>query len=84
MEIFAEGNHKVIWDDSIEALENCVQDNSVDLIFVDPPYNIGKVYNGKKHSWKTDMDYMEWCYKWIDLCIAKIKDSGSMYIMTED
>lgn len=37
MEVFAGDNHKAIWGDSIEALEKCVQDDSIDLIFVDPP-----------------------------------------------
>lgn len=81
MKVFAKRDHTVIWGDSIEALRKCIQDNSVDLIFVDPPYNIGKSYNGKKHAWKTDMDYVKWCYEWIDLCIAKLKSNGSMYVM---
>jgi len=81
MEVFVKGDHKVIWGDAIEALRDCVHDGSIDLIFVDPPYNIGKVFNGKKNNWKTDEAYLEWCYEWIDLCIAKLKDSGSLYIM---
>jgi site-specific DNA-methyltransferase (adenine-specific) len=52
------------------------------LIFVDPPYNIGKNFNGHKDKWATDEDYLNWCYKWIDLCIRKLKSNGSMYIMT--
>ena len=82
MEIFDYKEHRIIQGDSLDALSNDVQDNSIDLIFVDPPYNIGKNFNGHKDKWATDEDYLNWCYKWIDLCIKKLKSNGSMYIMT--
>ena len=30
----------------------------------------------------SDEEYLNWCYKWIDECICKLKKTGSMYIMT--
>jgi site-specific DNA-methyltransferase (adenine-specific) len=82
MERFDYKEPRIIQGDSLEALSNEVCDNSIDLIFVDPPYNIGKNFNGHKDKWATDEDYLNWCYKWIDLCIRKLKPNGSMYIMT--
>ena len=82
MEKFDYKNHRIIQGDSLEVLSDEVCDNSIDLIFVDPPYNIGKNFNGHKDKWATDEDYLNWCYKWIDLCIRKLKSNGSMYIMT--
>jgi site-specific DNA-methyltransferase (adenine-specific) len=82
MEKFNYKEHKIIQGDSLEALENEIPDNTIDLAFIDPPYNIGKDFNGHKDKWATDDDYLNWCYKWIDLCIDKLKDNGSMYIMT--
>jgi site-specific DNA-methyltransferase (adenine-specific) len=82
MERFDYKEHRIIKGDSLEALSNEVRDNSIDLIFVDPPYNIGKNFNGHKDKWETDEDYLNWCYKWIDLCVRKLKSNGSMYIMT--
>ncbi len=82
MEIFDYKEHRIIQGDTLETLSNDIQDNSIDLIFVDPPYNIGKNFNGHKDKWATDEDYLNWCYKWIDLCIKKLKSNGSMYIMT--
>ena len=82
MERFDYKEHKIIRGDSLEVLSNEIYDNSIDLIFVDPPYNIGKNFNGYKDKWATDDDYLNWCYKWIDLCINKLKPNGSMYIMT--
>jgi len=82
MERFDYKEHRIIQGDTLEVLSNEVCDNSIDLIFVDPPYNIGKNFNGHKDKWATDEDYLNWCYKWIDLCIKKLKSNGSMYIMT--
>jgi len=82
MERFDYKDHKIIQGDTLEVLSNDICDNTIDLIFVDPPYNIGKNFNGHKDKWATDEDYINWCYKWIDLCIRKLKTNGSMYIMT--
>ncbi len=81
MEILGNKNHKIIFGDAIEALHS-IHDESVDLIFADPPYNIGKIFNGYKEKWANDEDYLNWCYCWIDLCIAKLKPTGSFYVMT--
>ncbi|MDR2121263.1 MAG: adenine-specific DNA-methyltransferase [Tannerella sp.] len=82
MEKFDYQTHKIIHGDSLEALSNEVADNSINLIFIDPPYNIGKNFNGHKDKWATDEEYLSWCYEWIDMCIKKLKPNGSMYIMT--
>ena len=82
MEKFDYKEHRIIQGDSVDALTYEVRDNSIDLIFVDPPYNIGKNFNGHKDRWATDDDYLNWCYKWIDLCVKKLKPNGSMYVMT--
>ncbi len=74
-------NHQIILGDSLFALES-IKNESVDLIFADPPYNIGKNFNGHKDKWGTDEAYLDWCYKWLNLCIQKLKPNGSFYVMT--
>ncbi len=81
MEILGNNNHKIFFGDAIEALKS-IPDASVDLIFADPPYNIGKNFNGHIEKWKTEEAYLEWCYEWLDLCIQKLKPNGSFYVMT--
>ena len=81
MELFEKDGHAIIWGDAIEALSSKVPDNSIELIFADPPYNIGKSFNGKKHEWESVEHYLQWCYQWLDLCIQKLKSNGSMYLM---
>lgn len=82
METFGNDKHKIIHGDALEALRTKVHDNSVDLIFADPPYNIGKNFNGHKDKWAKDEDYLDWCYQWLDLCVQKLTATGSFYVMT--
>ncbi|HAQ20255.1 MAG TPA: adenine-specific DNA-methyltransferase [Prolixibacteraceae bacterium] len=81
MEIFGNKKHQIILGDALEALRN-IPDGSVDLIFADPPYNIGKNFNGHKDKWATEDDYLNWCYSWLDQCVKKLKPTGSFYVMT--
>lgn len=81
MEILGSESHKIIYGDALEALK-LLPDASVDLIFADPPYNIGKNFNGQMDRWATEDDYLNWCYIWLDLCIKKLKPFGSFYVMT--
>lgn len=79
---FCKETEKIIWGDSIEVLAQSVEDASIDLIFADPPYNIGKTFGQFKDRWASDLEYTNWCYKWLELCLAKLKDNGSMYLMS--
>ena len=81
MEILGNDNCRIIHADAIKALRS-IPDESIDLIFVDPPYNIGKNFSGIKDKWDTDEEYLNWCYEWISLIIDKLKPAGSLYIMT--
>jgi adenine-specific DNA-methyltransferase len=80
MKTFNNNNHTIIWSDCVQALQS-IEDNSVDLIFADPPYNIGKDFNGRKDKYEHN-EYLEWCYEWLGLCLKKLKKSGSLYVMT--
>jgi adenine-specific DNA-methyltransferase len=70
------------WGDALVALENHIPDGSVDLIFVDPPYNIGKKFGRSNDRWPSEQAYVEWCKLWITLCCSKLTPTGSMYLMT--
>lgn len=81
MEILGDSNHKIYFGDVFDGL-NSITDESIDLIFADPPYNIGKDFNGRKDKWDSDELYLSWCYTWLDLCLKKLKPNGSFYVMT--
>ena len=82
MKRYEKNNHIIFQGNAIKVLQEEIADESVDLIFADPPYNIGKDFNGNKDKWETDEAYLIWCYQWLDLCLKKLKSTGSFYIMT--
>jgi site-specific DNA-methyltransferase (adenine-specific) len=57
-----------------------IEDKSVQMVFADPPFNIGKLYGGTTGD--NRKDYFPWCRKWVDICFAKLMDTGSIYLMT--
>lgn len=70
-----------ILGDSLEVMKK-MKDNSVNLIFADAPYNIGKDFGNNKDSWDSVTSYIEWCKQWIDECMRILSDNGTMYFMT--
>lgn len=82
MKRFEKNGQTILWGDVIEALTAEISDSTVDLIFADPPYNIGKNFNGRQDRWPTDEAYLSWCYQWLELCIKKLKPAGSLHVMT--
>jgi len=66
----------IFTDNSLEWLKT-LQDESVDLIFADPPYNI------KKADWDkfdSQEEYIEWSLQWIKESARILKPTGSLYI----
>jgi len=55
-------------------------DNSVDLAFADPPYNLEKSYNAYDDA-KADEAYIDWCNSWLYEYARVLKPTGSLYIL---
>lgn len=64
--------------DVVQGLKN-IEDNSVDVIISDPPYNIEKDFGLCKDKMELT-SYLEWCDEWIKECIRILKPSGSFFI----
>lgn len=56
-----------------------IPDGSVDLVLVDPPYNLGKDYGNDSDQRSAD-EFLHWTARWIDEALPKLKSSGSLYI----
>ena len=56
-----------------------LQDRSVDLFVLDPPY-MNVVKNDWDRQWKTIDEYKEWCEQWISKCAKKGKYSSSIWV----
>lgn len=74
-------NSMAILGNSIEVLKK-MKSKTVNLIFADAPYNIGKDFGNNKDKWENVEAYISWCKEWIDECMRVLKDDGTMYFMT--
>jgi len=75
--LYYEHPHGQLWlGDSLNWLTS-LKPESVDLIFADPPYNIGKA---DWDEFKTLDDYVQWSIRWIAAASVVLKPTGSLYI----
>ena len=58
-----------------------IEDNSIDLVLIDPPYNIGK---DKWDKWKSVGDYVEFMGKVFKEIERVLKPNGSFYFFHND
>lgn len=65
--------------DCLELLAQ-LPDESVDLVFADPPFNLGKDYGKRVNDLLAEDKYLEWCRKWIHASVAALKPGGSFYL----
>lgn len=69
-------NGKLYLGDCVSVMQS-LDDESVDVVFADPPYNI------KKADWDyfgSQNEYVEWSEKWIKEVARILKPSGSLYV----
>lgn len=70
--------NKVIQGDCLEVMQN-IPDNTVDITFADPPFNLKKKYNGYRDN-KEFNAYLDWCKQWIYEMVRITKPSGSIFV----
>lgn len=73
---------RIVAGDCIELMRGWPA-GSLDLIFADPPYNIGFKYDQYEDT-RDDHEYVEWTRGWIDGCARLLKPTGSFYILIGD
>jgi site-specific DNA-methyltransferase (adenine-specific)/modification methylase len=85
--------NKIVLGDSIEIMKE-IPDNSIDLIFADPPYNLqleNELYrpnqtrvNGVNEKWdkfKSFNEYDDFTIKWLKECKRILKNDGTIWVI---
>ena len=85
--------NKIINGDCLKELKK-IPDNSFDLVFADPPYNLqigekltrpdASIVNGVKDKWDQFngfKHYDEFCKAWLSECRRVLKDNGSIWVI---
>ena len=72
--------YEIYLGDCLEKIKN-IQDNSINLVLIDPPYNISKAEWDK---WETVEDYVEFMGKVFKEIERVLKPNGSFYFFHND
>ncbi|MBO7149379.1 MAG: site-specific DNA-methyltransferase [Clostridia bacterium] len=65
--------------DTFSVIEKML-DKSIDLLVVDPPYNLDKDFHGNGFKKQSNQKYADYTKKWIDAVKSKLKDTASIYV----
>lgn len=74
-----DGFNQIINGDSLSVLKS-LPSESIDYVFIDPPYNLEKKYS----SYSDDLDiesYFEWCDEWIEESLRVLKNGSYISIL---
>ena len=69
---------KLFEGDCLEVMAQ-IPDETVDLAFADPPFNLGKAYSSRIDDSMASADYLAWCKTWLDEMIRIVKPGGSLF-----
>ena len=68
--------------DCIEGMQQ-IDSNSIDLVFADPPFNIGYKYDKYNDSIATE-EYLQWCTAWMQQVHRCLKATGTFWLAIGD
>lgn len=74
--------NRIIKGDSFDTIEYLPQ-NFVDLLILDPPYNLSKNYNGHSFKEKGSEEYQEWFNCFISLIKPTLKADATIYVCSD-
>jgi len=70
---------KTLIGDTFEIL-SFMPEKFIDLLIVDPPYNIDKDFHGNKFKKSADIIYEEYTKEWIEKILPLLKSTASVYV----
>ena len=70
---------KTLLGDTLEIL-SLMPEKFIDLLIVDPPYNIDKDFHGNKFKKSADGIYEEYTKAWIERVLPLLKNTASIYV----
>ena len=76
---FELNENSVICGDFFE-INSQIPDKYVDLILIDPPYNITKKYGENTFKAMSDDEYFNYVLKIFKHCLRVLKDNGTIYV----
>lgn len=71
--------NKIILGDTLDTIPKLPRD-FIDLLIIDPPYNLSKNYHGNKFNAISEQDYIQYINSWFSMLLPCLKDDASVYV----
>jgi site-specific DNA-methyltransferase (adenine-specific) len=71
--------HGILYQGDCLSLLSALPDESVDLVFADPPFNLGKKYGEGVSDRMAVERYLAWSKQWLDESVRILKPGGSLF-----
>lgn len=71
--------NKIINGD-IQTMARYIPEGTVDLLFLDPPYNLNKQFNNHTFSKMASHEYARWMKAWFQPLLRTLKPTASIYV----
>ena len=72
--------HGILYQGDCLKLLSALPDESVDLVFADPPFNLGKEYGEGVSDRMEENKYLSWSKQWLGESIRVLKPGGSLFV----
>ena len=72
--------HGALFADDCMKILPILEDGTVDTVFADPPFNLGKEYGKRTDDSLPDDRYIQWCQCWLAECVRLLKPGGSLFL----
>ncbi|WP_072619920.1 DNA-methyltransferase [Spirulina major] len=57
-----------------------IASDTIDMVFADPPFNLGKRYGSRVNDQRQETEYIEWMHSWLSECERVLCPGGSLFV----
>jgi len=72
--------HGILYQGDCLKLLSVLPNEFVDVVFADPPFNLGKEYGEGVSDWMEIEKYLAWSKQWLDESVRVLKPGGSLFV----
>lgn len=70
----------ILYEGDCLSIMPSLKSEAVDLVFADPPFNLGKNYSSKIDDALGERQYLEWSKRWITESVRLLKPGGAFFL----
>lgn len=71
--------HGVLYEGDCLDFLPLLDSKTIDTVFADPPFNLGKLYGKRVNDNLADQEYLNWCKRWVLECFRVLKPGGAFF-----